>query len=327
MRAVFIKEFGGPENLEIRQVADPPRPAVGEVIVDVKSAGLNRADLLQRRGLYPAPKGYSQQIPGMEFSGIVSESGGETDDIKKGDRVFGLIAGGAQAEKVLMNSKHLAKVPEHMDLTEAGGIPEVYITAYDAVFTQAGLRSGETLLVHAAGSGVGLAAIQLAKAAGAKVIGTSRTVSKLERCREFGLDEAIDAADGSFAEKVLGLTNRRGADVVLELVGGSYLTEDLKCLAQLGRIMLVGLTGGRNAELDLGAILAKRAKIIGTTLRGRSTEEKTDTTNAFAANVVPLFASGKLSANIDRVFPFEEVSKAHEYLESNKSFGKVVLEI
>ncbi len=328
MRAVYINEFGGPENLEIREVPDPPTPTNGEVIVAVKAAGLNRADLLQRRGLYPAPDGYSQKIPGMEFSGKVIELGDDTGDLKIGDRVFGIIAGAAQAEKVSIDHRHLAKVPLSLDLTSAGGIPEVFITAHDAIFTQAKLKAGETLLVHAAGSGVGLAAIQLAKAAGAGMIGTSRTESKLAKCREFGLSRSVITGDGKgFANEVMRLTDGRGVDVILDLVGGSYLEENLKCLAHLGRIMLVGLTGGRKAELDMGAMLAKRATMIGTSLRGRSTEEKAAATAAFVKHVVPLFGDGTLKPNIDRIFPFTDVAKAHEYLESNKSFGKVILEI
>ncbi len=327
MRAVYIKEFGGPENLEIREVTDPPSPRKNEVLVAVKAAGLNRADLLQRRGLYPAPEGFPQHIPGMEFSGNVIELGSETGDLKIGDRVFGIISGGAQAEKILIDHSHLAKVPDNLDLTEAGGIPEVFITAYDAIFTQGELKAGETLLVHAAGSGVGLAAIQLAKAAGADVIGTSRTEDKLKKGIEFGLSNFVVTGGDIFADKVRGFTNGRGVDVVLDLVGGSYLPEDLKCLAKLGRIMLVGLTGGRTAKLDLGTILAKRAKIIGTVLRSRSFEEKSAVTETFSQNVVPLFAKGTIKPNTDRIFPFDQISKAHEYLESNKSFGKVILEM
>ncbi len=312
--------------MEIREIPDPPMPEKGEVIVAVKAAGLNRADLLQRRGLYPAPKGYSQNIPGMEFSGNVIELGDDAGELKIGDRVFGITAGAAQAEKVLIDSSHLAKVPENLDLTDAGGIPEVFITAHDAVFTQAKLKTGETLLIHAVGSGVGLAALQLTNAAGAQVIGTSRTESKLEKCREFGLTRSIVTGEGLFTDKVLELTEGRGVDVTLDLVGGSYLEENVKCLAQLGRIMVVGLTGGRKAELDLGALLSKRAKLIGTALRGRNSGEKSAATKAFIDNVIPLFANGTIKPNTDRIFSFEEVAKAHEYLESNESFGKVILE-
>src|SRR5690606_555388 len=261
MRAVFIKEFGGTENLEIRKVADPSPPTKGEVLVRVKAAGLNRADLLQRRGLYPAPEGYPQQIPGMEFSGIVEEAGdGSAFDM--GTRVFGIIAGGAQAEKILIDERHIAAVPDELGLTEAGGIPEVFITAHDAVFSQAGLAADETLHVHAAGSGVGLAAVQLAAARGNRVIGTSRTASKLERAREFGLEDAVVVGDdGAFADEVLRMTDGRGVDVILDLVGGKYFPDNLKSLATRGRIMCVGLTAGARSEIDLGMLLSKRARV------------------------------------------------------------------
>lgn len=325
MRVAFIKEFGGTENLEIREVADPPPPGKGEVLVNVKAAGLNRADLLQRRGLYPAPEGYPQQILGMEFSGIV-ETAGEGSLFDVGTRVFGIVAGGAQAEKILVDHRHITAVPDELSLTEAGGIPEVFITAYDAVFTQAKLAAGETLLVHAAGSGVGLAALQLAAAQGNRVIGTSRTASKLERAREFGLvDAVVVGGDGTFADEILRMTNGGGVDVILDLVGGKYFPDNLKSLAQRGRIMTVGLTAGRRSEIDLGMLLSKRASVTGTTLRARGTDEKAAAVAVFGRDVVPLFAEGKLSANIDRVFPLEQIRAAHDYLESNESFGKVVL--
>src|SRR5690606_12327223 len=215
-----------------------------------------------------------------------------------------------------------------LDLTIAGGIPEVFITAHDAVFTQAGLAAGETLLVHAAGSGVGLAAIQLAAAKGNRVIGTSRTASKLEGAREFGLvDSVVVGDDGKFADDVLRMTNGRGVDVILDLVGGKYFPDNLESLATRGRIMCVGLTAGRRSEIDLGMLLLKRASVIGTTLRARNADEKAEAVAAFGLDVVPLFAAGKLSANIDRVFPMEQIRAAHEYLESNKSFGKLVVEV
>lgn len=325
MRAAYIKEFGGTENLEIREVPDPPPPGKGEVLINIKAAGSNRADLLQRRGLYPAPEGYPQQIPGMEFSGVV-EKAGEGSSVEPGTRVFGIVAGGAQAEKIVVDVRHITAFPDNLSFTEAGGIPEVFITAFDAVFTQAKLDAGETLLVHAVGSGVGLAALQLASAHGNCVIGTSRTASKLERCREFGLVDAVNVGDdGAFADEVLQMTDGRGVDVILDLVGGKYFPDNLKSLGHRGRIMTVGLTAGRRSDIDLGMLLSKRASVTGTTLRARDADEKAAAVAAFEHDVVPLFAAGKLSANIDRVFPLEQIRAAHEYLESNESFGKVVL--
>lgn len=327
MKAVYIKTFGGPENLEIRDVPDPSKPTGSQALVRVRGAGLNRADLLQRRGVYPPPSGYSPNIPGLEFAGEIVETGESVDKWKTGDRVFGITAGEAQAELLLIDSTQLARIPDNLNFTEAAAIPEAFITAHDAVFTQGELKSGETLLVHAVGSGVGLAAIQLAKANGAKTVGTSRTADKLERSREFGLDEAILTGESSdFAEILMTKNSGHGVDVILDLVGGAYFPDNLKSLAPKGRLMLVGLTAGRKTEFDLSVALSKRLRIIGTVLRGRSLEEKAEATRKFSEQVVPLLADGKVRPNIDKVFPVDDVRDAHEYLESNKSFGKVVLE-
>lgn len=327
MKAVYIAQFGGPENLAIREVSDPQKPIGSQVLVRVKAAGLNRADLVQRRGLYAPPPGYSPNIPGLEFAGEIVDKGEEVSTLKKDDRVFGITAGEAQAEFLITDERLAAKIPDNLSYVQAAAIPEVFITAYDAVFTQANLQPGETLLVHAVGSGVGLAALQLAKAKNATVFGTSRTAEKLEKCKVFGLDEGIVTGDRpEFSEIVNGRTGGEGVDVVLDLVGGRYIEENLKSLALKGRLMLVGLTAGSKAEFDLGMVLRKRSKIIGTVLRGRPFEEKAEVTRVFAAEVVPLLASGAVGANVDRVFPFTEVREANEYLESNESFGKVVLE-
>jgi NADPH:quinone reductase len=321
MKAVYIKEFGGPENLEYREADDPREPNGNEILVRVRAAGLNRADLLQRRGHYPPPAGYSPNIPGLEFAGEVEGCGDAVSNLKIGDRVFGITAGEAHAEKLVIDSSLATKIPDNLNFTGAAAIPEVFITAHDAVFSQAQLKKGETLLIHAVGSGVGLAGLQLGKAFGAKVIGTSRRADKLERCKEFGLDEAIVAEDGRFAKNIL-----NGVDVILDLVGGVYFEENLKSLAVKGRLVLVGLTAGSTAEIDLATALRKRAKIIGTVLRGRSTQEKAEAVRKFAEEVVPLIESGKVVPNVDKVFAASDVRAAHEYLESNESFGKVILE-
>ncbi len=327
MKAVYISEFGENGSIGLRDVPDPSTPNGSEVLVRVRAAGLNRADLLQRLGLYPPPPGYSPNIPGMEFAGEIAAIGRDATGWKIGDRVFGITAGEAQAESLLIDASLLAAIPPDLDIVEAAAIPEVFITAHDALFTQAGLKSGETLLVHAVGSGVGLAALQLAKAAGAVVIGTSRTSSKLEKCREYGLDTTIVAAGPvDFARVVLDVTGGRGADVILDLVGGTYLNENLNCLAGKGRLMLVGLTAGRSAELNMGLVLARRAHIIGTVMRPRTVVEKAATVSAFAADVIPLLESGKVRPNVDRVFPAGEAGLAYRYLQSNESFGKVILE-
>lgn len=328
MRAVWIKEFGGVESLEAREVERPGSPDAGQVLVRVKAAGLNRADLLQVQGFYPAPPGYPERIPGMEFAGEVAEIGESSTRFKTGDRVLGIIAGGAQAEYVLTRESHLVEIPANLSFIEAAAVPEVFITAHDAVFTQANLQAGETLLIHAVGSGVGLAALQLAKVAGAKTIGTSRTAVKLERCAGFGLDEAILAAgEVNLAELVKEKTGGRGADVILDLVGAKYFEANLQSLALKGRLMLVGLTGGAKSEFDLSLALRKRAKITGTALRGRPDAEKAEATEAFANEVLPLLESGRVKANVDKVFPLAEVCEAYKYLGSNASFGKVILDL
>jgi putative PIG3 family NAD(P)H quinone oxidoreductase len=319
--------LGGPENLEIREVEGPEMRTATDVIVRVKAAGLNRADLIQRRGLYPPPAGYSPNIPGLEFAGEIVDVGSSVADFKTGDRVFGITGGDAQAEFLSIDHCLLAKIPGDLSFTDAGAVPEAFVTAHDAVFSQAGLKGDETLLVHAVGSGVGLAALQLAKSLGHKVIGTSRTKAKLDRCAEFALDEAIVVGDpADFASQVREKTDGRGVDVVLDLIGGPYLEQNLGALATAGRMMMVGLTGGRKAEFDMGVALSKRLTLIGTVLRPRSLEEKSAAMGRFARDVVPLLAEGTLRPNVDRVFSFEDVRAAHEYLESNESFGKVVLE-
>jgi NADPH2:quinone reductase len=327
MKAVYVKEFGGAENLEWRAVEDLPKPPGAQVLVNVKASSLNRADILQRRGFYPAPEGFPERILGLEFAGEVAETGETVKNFKIGDRVFGITAGGAQAEFLLTDETLLAKIPDNLSFTQAAAVPEAFITAHDAIFAQAELNETETLLVHAVGSGVGLAALQLAKAKNIRVFGTSRTKDKLEKCKAFGLDEPVFVSDETnFAETIREKTIGKGVDVILDLVGANYFAANLESLALKGRIMLVGTMGGRTAELNFGLALAKRAKIIGTVLRSRSTEEKAEATSEFTKEVLPLLASGKIKPNIDRVFKVEAVKAAHQYLESNESFGKIVLE-
>ncbi len=330
MKAVYIREFGSIENLEVRDVPEPREPNDNEVLVDVRAAGLNRADLLQAKGLYPPPPGFSPNIPGLEFAGEIAAVGGEVLQWRVGDRVFGITAGEAQAQFLITDASLLARIPDNLSFTEAAAVPEAFITAHDACFTQGELKQNETLLIHAVGSGVGVAALQLAKAKDTTVIGTSRTTDKLERCKELGLDVSVGPQAASqrveFAEPVMEITDGRGVDVILDLVGATYFEQNLASLATKGRLVLVGLTSGSKADLDLSLALRKRARIIGTVLRGRSTEEKAAATRAFVDEVVPLLASRKVRAVVDRVFPNDEVVDAYQYLASNESFGKVVLE-
>jgi NADPH:quinone reductase len=327
MKAVYVKEFGGAENLEIHEVENPPSPSDREVLVRVRASALNRADLLQRKGLYPAPKGFPERILGLEFAGEVAEIGDQATNFKIGDRVFGITAGGAQAEFLLSDESLLAKIPDNLSFTEAAAIPEAFITAHDAIFTNGNLQTDETLLIHAVGSGVGLAALQLAKAKNIKVFGTSRTADKLEECKKFGLDEGITVSnETNFAEIIKEKNDGKGVDLILDLVGAGYFAANIESLNLKGRIIFVGTTSGSKAELNFSQVMSKRLKIIGTVLRSRPTAEKAEATRKFAEEVVPLLADGTLKPNIDKVFKVEDVKESHEYLESNASFGKVVLE-
>jgi NADPH2:quinone reductase len=327
MKAAIIVTHGGVEGLEIRDVATPASPTADRVRVRVHAAGLNRADILQRMGHYPAPPGAPRDIPGLEFAGEVDEVGPEVRAWQPGQRVFGITAGGAQAEYVVVPESALAEIPTVLDWAEAAAVPEVFITAHDALFTQADLRMGEGLLVHAAGSGVGTAAMQLARAAGAKVFGTSRTAEKLQRAKAFGLDESLAVGDDPrrFVAAISEWTNGKGVDVILDLVGAAYLEANLAALAALGRMVLVSTTSGGKATLDLAAAMHKRLRIVGTVLRSRSTEEKATATRLFARHVVPLLDSGAVRPVIDRTYQLSEIREAHTRLESNETFGKVVL--
>jgi len=327
MKAVTITSFGGVEGLEIRDVPEAPRASLDRVRLRVRATGLNRADILQRLGRYPAPPGYPQDIPGIEFAGEVADVGDEVREWKIGDRVFGITGGGGQAEYVTVPANHLARIPDRLDWAEAAAIPEVFMTAHDALFTQCGVTIGEHVLIHAAGSGVGTSAIQLVKAAGAFAYGTSRTADKLERAKEFGLTSSIvvEGDPAVFADASKQWTDGSGVNVVLDLVGAAYLNANLQSLATKGRLIFVGTTSGSKAEIDYGIVMHKRLRIMGTSLRIRSPEEKATATRLFAEQVVPLLASGEVRPVIDRVFPVEDVRAAHERIESNESFGKVVL--
>jgi NADPH2:quinone reductase len=296
MRAIVIRTFGGVEGLEIRDAPDAPSATLDRVRVRVRAAGLNRADILQRMGRYPAPPGYPQDIPGIEFAGEVSEVGDEVRRWKVGDRVFGIIGGGGQAQYVTVHESALAPIPPNLDWTEAAAVPEVFMTAHDALFTQCELQMGERVLIHAAGSGVGTSAIQLVRAAGAIAYGTSRTADKLEKAKELGLTESVVATDPmSFVQAVKHWTNDSGVEVVLDLVGAAYLKGNLEALATKGRLIFVGTTSGSRAEMDYSIAMSKRLRIMGTALRTRSLEEKATATRLFTQHVVA-FARQRLSA-------------------------------
>ncbi len=325
MQAAVISRPGGPEVLEVREVPRPV-PGTGEVLVRVRASALNRADLLQRQGRYPAPPGAPADIPGLEFAGEVAEPGAGAGRWRPGQRVFGLTAGGGHAQFIVAHEQTLAEIPANLSWTQAAAIPEAFITAQDAL-VQAGLRAGESLLIHAVGSGVGLAAVQLARAWEAVPYGTSRTPDKIARAQEFGLAEGVTLSPAleELPEAVRRWTAGQGVDVVLDLVGGPYLTASLPVMAGRGRLVVLASSGGARPEIGLKYLLSKRLTVIGSVLRGRALEEKIQVTQRFAAAVVPLLASGKLRPVLDSEFPLSGIQAAHRRMESNASFGKIVL--
>lgn len=324
MRAVVITEPGAPEVLRLQDVPDP-EPGPGEVRVRVAAAGVNRADLLQRQGHYPAPKGWPSAIPGLEYAGEVDAVGEHVTVRSPGDRVMGLVGGGAYAEYVVVPADEAIPIPDRLDDVAAAAVPEAFITAHDALRARLGVRSGQAALVHAVGSGVGTAALQLAAAWGVTTIGTSRTPWKLDRAVELGLDHAVRPEDGAFADAVNGATGGGGVAAILDLVGGDYLEEDLRCVAHLGRIVVVGLTRGRSARLDLGTLLRKRVTLVGTVLRSRSHVEKAAAARSFSEDGLGRLARGDLEPVLHEVVPMDDAPRAHTLLERNETFGKVVL--
>lgn len=324
MRAVVISHAGGPEVLEIREV-EPPITGADDVLVRVHAAGLNRADVLQRIGGYPAPAGSPANIPGLEYAGEVVGTGRNVTDLTAGDRVFGIAGGGAHAELISVPACATARVPPTLSWTDAAAIPEAFVTAHDALVTQAKLARGESVLVHAVGSGVGLAAIQVARAVGAVPFGTSRTPDKIERAASFGLAQGAVVRSPAELGDVVRPWAPGGYSVVLDLVGGAYTPASVELLGVRGRLMLVGLVAGSTATFDLRRILSRRVSVTGTVLRSRSIAEKAEAMAAFARDLVPLFEAGALRAVVDRIFPLDAVADAHRRMESNASFGKVVL--
>jgi putative PIG3 family NAD(P)H quinone oxidoreductase len=300
-----------------------PAPVADQVLVRVHGAGLNRADLVQRTGGYPAPPGVPADVPGLEIAGTVEAVGDRVTAVRPGDAVFGVVGGGGQAQYCLTVESHLAPVPAGLDLVAAGGVPEVFITAHDALFTRCRLSPGERLLVHAVGSGVGTAAVQLARAVGASAVGTARTASKLARVGELGCLRGV-LVDGEW--DVARLAAEAGpADVVCDLVGGRYVELDVAAAALKGRIVLVGAMGGSQGSFPMGAVMGKRLELHGTMLRARAGWEKAVATDAFRAQVVPLLADGTVAPVIDTVVPIAEAARAYELLASDATFGKVVL--
>ncbi|MCU0621747.1 MAG: NAD(P)H-quinone oxidoreductase [Gemmatimonadales bacterium] len=324
MHAAWFEGSGGPEVIGFREV---PRPVAGarEVVVRVEAAGLNRADLLQRRGAYPAPAGWPEHVPGLEYAGVVESLGEGVRRWRPGDRVMGLVGGGAMAEAVAVHEDEVLAVPRHLSSADAAAIPEAFLTAYDALVRRARLRPGERVLLHAAGSGVGSAAVQLCRLLRLRAVGTSRSAAKLARLVPLGLEEAIDTSRGGFREQL-----SEPVDAVIDVLGGPALADNLAVLRPRGRLVILGFLLGTRAEADLGLVLRNRLEIVGTALRSRGLGERIPLVAEFAARVLPHFGADEPEATrlvpiLDRVLPMASLPEAHRLMEANDTFGKVVL--
>jgi NADPH2:quinone reductase len=323
MRAIAIEQPGGPEVLIETTVPDPP-PAADEVLIDVAAAGVNRADLLQRQGQYPPPPGASE-IPGLECSGVVAAVGAAVADWQVGDRVAALLAGGGYAERVTVPVGQVLPVPEQLDLIDAAALPEAVCTAWSNLVLVGGLRSGDAVLIQGGSGGVGSVAIQLAAALGATVAATAGGPDRVARCRDLGAATGVDHRSDDVVARVMEATDGRGADIVLDVLGGGGLRSNLKVLAPGGRLVIIGLQQGRRAEIDLGVLLAKRASVHGTTLRSRPKEEKAAIVAAVVADAWPMLDDGRLRPIVHDRLPLSEAGRAHELLDSGEVFGKLLL--
>src|SRR3954454_24477982 len=323
VRAVTVPEPGGPESLKVADVPDPHADD-GEVVLDVAATAVNRADLLQRQGLYPPPPGASDII-GLECSGTVAELGPDVDGWQVGDEVCALLAGGGYAAKVPVPAGQLMPLPEGVDLLHAAALPEVACTVWSNVFMVAGLQAGETLLVHGGAGGIGTFAIQLATALGARVVTTAGSDEKLELCRSLGADVAVNYREQDFVDEVRAATDGRGADVILDNMGAKYLARNLDALAPAGRLVIIGMQGGTKAELDIAKLLGKRGAVIGTTLRARPVEEKSAICASVVEHVWPLVSAGKVRPIVHATYPMSEAADAHRAIEEGSAIGKVLI--
>jgi len=325
MRAITISRPGGPEVLVPADVPSPV-PGAGEVLVDVVAAGVNRADLLQRQGHYDPPPG-SSPLPGLEVSGTIAQLGDGVDGWSVGDPVCALLTGGGYAAQVAVPAVQLLPVPDGLSLADAAALPEVACTVWSNVFMIAGLQPGEVLLVHGGSSGIGTMAIQLAREVGARVAVTAGSADKLAACRELGAEVLINYRDEDFVERVRDATQGHGADVVLDVIGARYLSRNVDVLATSGRLVVIGLQGGTTAELDLNALLRKRASVIATSLRARPLAEKASIVAAVREHVWPLVAEGRVRPVIHQRFPLEDAAQAHRAMEAGGHIGKLLLDV
>ena len=325
MRAIRVSEPGGPEKLVLAEEPDPV-PNAGELLVEVHATALNRADLLQRRGLYPPPPGASP-ILGLECAGIVRDAGPGAPRERIGERVMALLAGGGYAELCAIPERLAMPVPASLSFEEAAAIPEAFLTAAEALFQRGALAPGELALVHAAGGGVGSAAVELALASGARVVATTGSEEKRVRLLELGAQTTVDYKTEDFVEVVREVSAGRGADVILDFVGAQYAERHAECLAEGGRQVVLGLLGGSSATVDYGKLLRKRQSLLGLVMRSRPVSEKAELTQRFVRRWLPLFDDGRLRPIVDSVFPLERATLAHERMEANLNFGKIVLKV
>lgn len=325
MYAIQQAAPGGPETLTWAVVPDP-EPGPDDVVLDVAATAVNRADVLQREGRYPPPAG-AAPYPGLECSGTVRARGEAVTAWQVGDQACALLAGGGYAEQVAVPAGQLLSIPEGVDLVTAGALPEVVCTVWSNLVMTAGLHGGQTLLVHGGSSGIGTMAIQIASALGARVAVTAGSAEKLQRCQDLGAQIAINYRESDFVGALREQTDGRGADVVLDLVGGPYLARNVAALATGGRLVVIGLQGGQRGALDLGSLMAKRGSIIGTTLRARPVSEKAAIVAEVREHVWPMIAAGRVRPIVDRVLPIRDVAAAHRLLESSTHVGKIVLAV
>ena len=325
MQAITFATPGGPEVLRLTEVPDPV-PTPEQVLVRVRATALNRADIMQRTGNYPPPPGESD-ILGLELAGEVEAVGAAVKGIASGDRVFGLVGSGGYAEKAVIDARMAIPIPAGWSFAQAAAVPEVFFTAQETLFTLGGLKEGETVLIHAAASGVGTAGMQMAREAGARILVTAGSTEKIQRCIELGATAGCNYKERAFADWVKEVTKGQGVDLIEDFIGAAYWDQNLRCLKTGGRLVLVGLMGGAKVEANLGLLMTKRLQVFGSVLRSRPLADKIAITQRFRIHWLPLLAAGRIKPIIDRVFPLAQASDTHRYMEENRNFGKIILEV
>ncbi|MCS6926709.1 MAG: NAD(P)H-quinone oxidoreductase [Candidatus Binatia bacterium] len=325
MKAITCSAPGGPEVLQLTEVPDPV-PTPEQLLVRVRATALNRADTLQRLGHYPPPPGESE-ILGLELAGEVEAVGTAVKGFAPGDRVFGLVGGGAYAEKAVIDARMAMPIPAGWSFVQAAAVPEVFFTAQETLFTLAQLKAGETVLIHAAASGVGTAAIQMAREVGARILITAGSGEKIERCLALGATAGCQYKERDFSDWVQEITNGEGVDVIEDFIGAAYWERNLRCLKSGGRLVLVGLMGGAKVEANLAVLMTKRLQVFGSVLRSRPLADKIAITERFRSQWLPLLIAGRIQPIIDRVFPLARASEAHRYMEENRNIGKIILTV